>query len=135
VLWHSNASTEFHQDFNQPHGSGRTCGMRQPVLLTWASTAAVLAPQRGSACGICGSAGQSDLHLISDLQVGMRPVARTLDLLRSRYETGLEGPRDMADLGANVLEVAHERLAPRLHVARPEVVLAARNRTWSSARA
>jgi threonine dehydratase len=30
---------------------------------------------------------------------------------------------DLADLGANVLEVAHERLAPRLHVDEAEVVL------------
>ena len=31
--------------------------------------------------------------------------------------------RDLADLGANVLEVAHERLAPRLHVDEAEVLL------------
>jgi threonine dehydratase len=30
---------------------------------------------------------------------------------------------DLADLGANVLEVSHERLAPRLHVDEVEVVL------------
>ena len=30
---------------------------------------------------------------------------------------------DLADLGANVLEVGHERLAPRLHVDEVEVVL------------
>ena len=30
---------------------------------------------------------------------------------------------DLADLGANVLEVAHERLAPRLHVDEAEVIL------------
>ena len=30
---------------------------------------------------------------------------------------------DLADLGANVLDVAHERLAPRLHVDEAEVVL------------
>ena len=29
---------------------------------------------------------------------------------------------DLADLGANILEIAHERLAPRLHVDEAEVV-------------
>ena len=33
------------------------------------------------------------------------------------------GLGDLADLGANVLEVSHERLAPRLHVDEVEVVL------------
>lgn len=42
---------------------------------------------------------------------------------------------DVADLGANALEVAHERLAPRLHMEEAEVVLVARNRTQSTARA
>jgi threonine dehydratase len=30
---------------------------------------------------------------------------------------------DLADLGANVLEVGHERLAPKLHVNEVEVVV------------
>ena len=35
---------------------------------------------------------------------------------------------DLADLGANVLEVGHERLAPRLHVDEAEVVLVVETR-------
>ena len=35
---------------------------------------------------------------------------------------------DVADLGANVLEVGHERLAPRLHVDEAEVVLVVETR-------
>jgi threonine dehydratase len=36
--------------------------------------------------------------------------------------------RDLADLGANVLEIGHERLAPRLHVDEAEVVLVVETR-------
>jgi threonine dehydratase len=35
---------------------------------------------------------------------------------------------DLADLGANVLEVEHERLGPRLHVDEAEVVLVVETR-------
>jgi threonine dehydratase len=35
---------------------------------------------------------------------------------------------DLADLGANVLEVGHERLGPRLHVDEAEVILVVETR-------